>query len=62
MRTKGYLKLIQQPNNNQINELWTSLSAEDKDELLLSHEESFDPVNLISHEEVKKQHGKWLGK
>lgn len=59
---KGYFKLIQRLNNNQTGELWDSLSAEEKDELLLSFEESFDPKNLISHEEVKKQHGKWLGK
>ena len=59
---KGYFKLIQRLNNNQTGELWDSLSAEEKDELLLSFEERFDPKNLISHEEVKKQHGKWLGK
>ena len=59
---KGYFKLIQRLNNNQTGELWDSLSAEEKDELLLSFEESFDPKNLICHEEVKKQHGKWLGK
>ena len=59
---KGYYKLIQRLNNNQTGELWDSLSAEEKDELLLSYEESFDPKNLISHEEVKKQHGKWLEK
>ena len=59
---KGYFKLIQRLNNNQTGELWDDLSAEEKDELLLSYEDSFDPKNLISHEEVKKQHDKWLGK
>ncbi len=59
---KGYFNLIQRLNNNQTGELWDSLSSEEKDELLLSYEESFDPKHLISHEEVKKQHGKWLGK
>ncbi len=59
---KGYFKLIQRLNNNQTGELWDSLSAREKDELILSYEESFDPTNLISHEEVKKQHDKWLGK
>jgi len=59
---KGYFKLIQRLNNNQKGELWENLSPEEKDELLLSYEESFDPNNLISHEEVKKQHDKWLGK
>jgi hypothetical protein len=59
---KGYFKLIQRLNNNQTGELWDSLSPDEKDELLLSYEESLDPDNLISHEEVKKQHDKWLGK
>ena len=59
---KGYFKLIQRLNNNQTGELWDSLSPEEKDELLLSYDESFDPNNLISHEEVKKQHDKWLRK
>ncbi len=59
---KGYFKLIQRLNNHQTGELWDSLSPEEKDELLLSYEESLDPTNLISHEEVKKQHDKWLRK
>ncbi|MBY0433166.1 MAG: hypothetical protein K2U26_03560 [Cyclobacteriaceae bacterium] len=59
---KGYFKLIQRLNNNQTGELLDGLSPEEKNELLLSYEESFDSNNLISHEEVKKQHDKWLRK
>lgn len=59
---KGYFKLIQRLNNNQTGELWDGLSQEERNELLLSYEESFDSNNLISHEEVKKQHDKWLRK
>ncbi len=59
---KGYFKLIQRLNNNQTGELWDGLSPAEKDELLLSYEESFDSNNLISHEEVKKKHDKWLRK
>lgn len=59
---KGYFELIQRLNNNQSGSLWESLSTEEKDELLLSYEESFDPKNLISHDEVKGQHKKWLEK
>ena len=59
---KGYFKLIQRLNNNQTGELWDSLSPAEKDELLLSFEESFQTGNLISHDEVKKQHDKWLRK
>ena len=59
---KGYFELIQRLNNNQSGSLWESLSSEEKDELLLSYEESFDPKSLISHDEVKRQHKKWLEK
>lgn len=59
---KGYFNLIQRLNNNQTGELWNTLSTEEKDELLLSYEESSNPNNLISHDDVKKQHTKWLGK
>ena len=59
---KGYFKLIQRLNNNQTGELWDSLSPAENDELLLSYEESFQTGNLISHDEVKKQHDKWLKK
>lgn len=59
---KGYFKLIQRLNDNQTGELWNTLNAEEKEELLLSYEESFNTDNLVSHEDVKKQHDKWLGK
>ncbi len=59
---KGYLELIQRLNSNQTGRLWDSLDAEEKNELLLSYEESFDPKNLMSHEHVKEQHDKWLKK
>jgi len=59
---KGYFKLIQRLNNNQTGELWDGLSRAEKEELLLSYDESFDPNNLVSHEEVKNQHYKWLEK
>lgn len=59
---KGYFELILRLNNNQTGDLWNRLSTEEKEELLLSYTESFDPNNLISHDEVKKQHAKWLGK
>ena len=57
---KGYFNLIQRLNNNQTGELWEGLSADEKDELLVSFKESLDQKNLISHGEVKKQHAKWL--
>ncbi len=59
---KGYFELIKRLNNNQTGELWESLNAEERDELLLSYDESFDPKNLKNHEDVKAQHKKWLDK
>ena len=59
---KGYFKLIQRLNSHQSGELWNNLSLLEKEELLLSYEESFNPANLISHDQVKKQHDKWLRK
>ncbi len=59
---KGYFELILRLNNNQTGKLWDSLSSEEKEELLLSYEESLDPKNLISHEDVMAQHDKWLKK
>ena len=53
---KGYFELVQRLNSNQTGRLWDSLSADEKNELLLSYDESFDSKNLISHEEVKGQH------
>lgn len=59
---KGYFKLIQRLNSNQTGKLWDSLTSEEREELILSYDESFDTNNLVSHSEVKKQHTKWLGK
>jgi ABC-type uncharacterized transport system substrate-binding protein len=59
---KNYFELIRRLNNSQTGELWKKLNLEEQQELLLSFEESFNPDNLISQEQVKKQHGKWLEK
>lgn len=59
---KNYFELIKRLNNSQTSELWKKLNLEEQQELLLSYEESFNPNNLISHDQVKKQHGKWLEK
>lgn len=58
----SYYLLIQQLHNRQTGELWKSLSPAEQEELMMAYEESFDPDNLLSHKEVKKQIQKWLGK
>lgn len=55
----GYYQLIKS-NTGEYGQLWNNLTEEQKAELLVAYDESFDPQNLISHEEVKKQHEKWL--
>jgi hypothetical protein len=57
---KGYYQLIQQLNNNQTGNLWKNLSETEKQELLLAYDESFEEKNLLSHEQMKQQHDKWL--
>ncbi|HMP99090.1 MAG TPA: hypothetical protein PKC24_04860 [Cyclobacteriaceae bacterium] len=59
---KAYFDLIERLNRNQTGELWNSLSEKEQTELLISYEESFDAKNLVDHQEVKKQHTKWLRK
>jgi len=55
----GYYQLIKS-NTGEYGQLWNNLTEEQKAELLIAYDESFDPQNLISHEDVKKQHEKWL--
>lgn len=59
---KGYFELIQKLNRLETGKLWNSLTEEQRNELMISYEESHDSQNLISHELVKKQHDKWLKK
>ena len=56
----GYFQLIQQLTNQQNGQIWNNLTENQKNEVLLSYDESFDDNNLTPHEKVKKQHEKWL--
>jgi hypothetical protein len=53
---KVYFELIQMLNQNESGKLWNGLTEEEKNELVISFEESNDLNNLISHDIVKKQH------
>jgi hypothetical protein len=57
---KNYYQLIQTMNKNSDGTLWSALNEEEKKELLIAYDESFDEKNLLSHEQVKLQHEKWL--
>jgi hypothetical protein len=56
----SYYQLIQKINNDQNGHLWNDLSEDEKKDLLAAYEESFDSNNLLTHENVKLQHEKWL--
>lgn len=55
----GYYQLMRL-NGGQNGSLWNTLTEDQKLEVLLSYEESFDEKNHIPHEEVLKQLEKWL--
>ncbi|GAC1307786.1 MAG: hypothetical protein NVSMB24_20350 [Mucilaginibacter sp.] len=57
---KSYYQLIQKINHEHNGHLWNDLSEREKQELLVAYEESFNRDNLLSHEQVKLQHEKWL--
>jgi len=40
--------------------LWKGLSKKEREELITAFNESKYPENLISHDEMRKKHKKWL--
>ncbi len=56
----NFYDIIKKRSSAKEGQLWEKLTIKDKKELLLALEESEDPENLISHEEMKKRHQKWL--
>ena len=40
--------------------LWSRLTKEEQEELLIAFEESEQEENLLSHDEMMKKHKKWL--
>ena len=61
-KLKGYLRFVQLLNKQETGALWKSLNAAEQEALLMAYDESFDPANLVPHDEVKKQYAKWLRK
>jgi hypothetical protein len=57
---KAYLDLLENRAKEVVGKLWNTLSNQEKEELLLSYEESFDDDNLIDNKEVKGKFKKWL--
>ncbi len=56
----SYYLLIDQLQKTTSGKLYDALSHEEKEELLLSYEESYNSENLISHDSVMEEYSKWL--
>jgi hypothetical protein len=57
---KAYLDLLENRAKEVVGKLWNTLSNQEKEELFLSYEDSFDDDNLIDNKEVKSKFKKWL--
>ena len=55
-----FFGLMSRTKDSVDGQLWSRLSKEDQEELLLSDIESDDTKNLISHSTIQKKHNKWL--
>lgn len=55
-----FYELLKNRSSIKEGQLWKSLSKTEKEELLISLEESQSSYNLVSHAEMKKKHRKWL--
>ena len=55
-----FFGLMSRTKDSVDGQLWSRLSKEEQEELLLSDIESEDPKNLISHSTIQKKHNKWL--
>jgi len=57
---EGFLSLITCLKEEQEGSLYKSLSKKQKDELLISYEESLNSFNLLEHSKAREGHSKWL--
>ena len=56
----SFYDLIKKRSSANEGQLWNRLTKQEQEELLLALEESKNPDNLISHDEMKKKHKEWL--
>jgi hypothetical protein len=56
----SFYDLIKRRSSTKEGQLWGRLTNQEQEELLSALEESENPENLISHEEMVKKHKKWL--
>ena len=56
----SFYDLIKKRSSTKEGQLWGRLTTQEQEELISALEESENPENLISHEEMVKKHKKWL--
>ena len=56
----SFYDLIKKRSSTREGQLWGRLTNQEQEELLSALEESENPENLISHEEMVTKHKKWL--
>jgi hypothetical protein len=55
-----FFGLMSRTKDSSDGQLWSRLTKEEQEELLLSDIESDNPKNLISYTTIQKKHSKWL--
>jgi len=55
-----FYEIMIKAKDNKEGELISCLTKEEYEELIISYQESKDESNLISHDEMKNKHSKWL--
>lgn len=55
-----FFGLMSKTKDSVDGQLWSRLTKEEQEELILSDIESEYPENLISHSIIQKKHNKWL--
>lgn len=56
----NFYDLIKRRTSTKEGQLWGKLTKQEQEELLLTLEEINKPENMISQDEMKKKHRKWL--
>jgi len=56
----SFYDLIKKRSSTKEGQLWSRLTYEEQEELIKALEESENPEYLISNDEMKKKHNKWL--
>jgi hypothetical protein len=56
----SFYDLIKKRSSTKEGQLWSRLTYKEQEELISALEESENPEYLISNDEMKKKHNKWL--